>query len=80
MSRRTPPPGGRRAAGRVKRPPMNQLGTGFGCQTGKVTWPSRSAAKAALKRTVRGGAREMTAVYRCGLCGCWHVTSQEQYD
>ncbi len=74
MSREIPP-SGRRTNGRLRK--TESIYVRRDCQTGKICWESKSAAKRSLKRTERGGVA-MTAVYKCSMCGAWHVTSQEQ--
>jgi len=54
------------------------LGKVYGCPTGKNGYVSKKAAKRALKDARRKGWRQMAAVYDCGLCPGWHLTSQEQ--
>lgn len=48
------------------------------CPTKKKSYPSKKAAKRALKDARRQGWRQMSAVYDCDLCPAWHCTSQPQ--
>lgn len=49
----------------------------YGCESGKLGWPSKSQAKRSQKRTRRAGGGTI-AVYRCPLCPHWHVTKAVQ--
>lgn len=51
------------------------------CLSGKVGYPSRGEARAALrvlkaKRQGRAGRKVEQDAYRCPVCSCWHVTSK----
>lgn len=48
------------------------------CPTGKNTYPNRATANRALYAARAEHARSRKVekrVYKCGLCGCYHLTS-----
>lgn len=53
------------------------------CRTGKVPYRAEHEARVALvgaiiARNLGKTQRQETRVYRCGFCGCWHLTSRIQ--
>lgn len=54
-------------------------GYGYGCRSGKRRYYSRSTAYVAMLRInadVERNPKLLRNLYRCGMCGGWHLTSQ----
>jgi hypothetical protein len=60
-----------RRAERNRLPPV----TGA-CPTGKLGYPTKGDARAALKRIRKAHGSTVRRVYDCPLCMFWHLTSQ----